>query len=97
MMSEPQEYYILTKAHEAIWPQGVILFWAENHNGYSTFLEKAGKYSEEEARDICRIRGDYGPVDFMVPCEIVDAQAVSVVDIDKFAELTVRGKGNEEG
>ena len=85
-MTKPKlEYYIITTAHTAIWPGGVILFWAANREGYSTFLEKAGRYSEAEAKEICtfRHRNTADQVDFMVPCEEVEAQAVRVVDIDK--------------
>ena len=89
--SKPQEYYILTKAHEALWPRGVILFWAANEEGYSTTLEHAGRYSEEEAKRISKARDSgIGQEDFAVPCEVVEAQAVRVVDIDKFYDLTER-------
>lgn len=87
-MSKPQEYYILTKAHEALWPRGVILFWAANEAGYSTTLEHAGRYSEEKAKRISKPRDrGIGQEDFAVPCEVVEAQAVRVVDIDKFEGL----------
>lgn len=77
------EFYIITTAHEAIWPRGVLLFWAANQNGYSTSLEGAGRYSEVEARDITRKRRDgWKPLDFMVPCEEIEAAAIRVVDID---------------
>ena len=92
-MSKPQEYYILTKAHEALWPRGVILFWAANQSGYSTTLEFAGRYSEEEAKKISKPRDrGIGQEDFMVPCEIVEAHAVRVVDIDKFDQLAGEGE-----
>jgi len=81
-----KEYYIITTHHEALWPRGVLLFWAANRSGYSTFLEKAGRYSETEAKDICAHRGDV-QVDFMVPCEQIEALAVRVVDIDNLYEL----------
>ena len=87
-MSKPQQYYILTKAHKALWPRGVILFWAENRGGYSTFLEKAGRYSEDEAKSICGLRGQ----DYMVPCDVIEAQSVRVVDIDKFNDLVKEEK-----
>jgi hypothetical protein len=87
-MDKPQEYYILTKSHEALWPRGVILFWAANEAGYSTTLELAGRYSEESANNICK-RRDSGiwQQDFAVPCEVVEAQAVRVVDIGKLEDL----------
>lgn len=80
-----KEYYIATKSHESIWPGGVILFWAPKSNGYSTFLEAAGRYSEDEAK---KIVSHPRSTDFMIPCESVEAVAVRVVDIDKFRELT---------
>jgi hypothetical protein len=82
-----KEYYILTKAHEALWPRGVCLFWAANESGYSTSLENAGRYPEEAERGICRLRDSVGQTDFMVPCEVVEQQSVRVVDIDKFEKL----------
>ena len=83
-----KEYYILTKAHKSLWPRGVCLFWAANEEGYSATLEYAGRYSEEEAKGISKPRDrGIGQEDFAVPCEVVEAQAVRVVDIDKFNEL----------
>jgi hypothetical protein len=71
-----------------MWPRGVCLFWAANQSGYSTTLEFAGRYSEEDAHNIVKRRNSgIWKQDFMVPCEVVDAQAVRVVDIDKFEEL----------
>ena len=87
-----KEFYIITTHHEALWPRGVLLFWAANRSGYSSFLEKAGRYSEEEARKICTHRGEYTLVDFMVPCEVIEAQAVRVVDIDKLNSLIQKGQ-----
>ena len=83
MFREPPEFYIATTKHEALWPRGVILFWAANERGYSSFLEKAGRYSKEEAEQICKPDSNH----FMIPCEAVEAQAVRVVDIDKLEEL----------
>jgi hypothetical protein len=88
-----KEYYILTKAHEALWPRGVCLFWAANYSGYSTTLEYAGHYSEEEAKKISKPRDSgLGQEDFAIPCEIVDSLAVRVVDIDKFDDLVKEKK-----
>ena len=33
-----------------------IVFWGKNNCGYVTDIEKAGVYSEEEARGICKNR-----------------------------------------
>lgn len=82
-----QEYYIATKAHEAIWPRGVVLFWAPNGSGYSTCLERAGRYSEEDAKKITHHHG----IDFMIPCEVVEQHAIRVVDIDLLRKLIPLG------
>jgi hypothetical protein len=81
-----RQYYILTKAHKAIWPGGTILFWGPDEKGYTTMVERAGKYSEAHALRIVATRD--GKSDFMVPCEVVEAAAIQVVDIDRFDELT---------
>lgn len=83
------EFYIITKAHEAIWPRGVILFWGPNHSGYSTTLELAGRYNREEAESICNVRPQGSePLDFMVPCSVVKQASRRIVDIDLFKSLT---------
>lgn len=86
------EYYIITTRHAALWPRGVLLFWAENQKGYSSFLEKAGKYSEQEAKSIC----GNGPkqTEFMIPCNKIEEVAIRVVDLDKMKEFT--GKSSWE-
>jgi len=72
------EYYIITKAHEALWPRGVMLFWAADEKGYSSFLEKAGRYDEARAEAICK----FSPDARMVPCEVIEGKAIRVVDYD---------------
>ena len=77
------EFYIVTRAHDSIWPGGVVLFWAANSSGYSTTIEGAGKYAEDEAKHICKHPRS---MDFMVPCEVAESACVRVVDIDKARE-----------
>ena len=74
-MSE-QLYYILCDS-----PHGSDygLFWKPKSCGYTRIIEKAGKYSEEEAKKICRLRGE----EFMVPCELIESKAIRVVDFDE--------------
>jgi hypothetical protein len=83
-------YYIATTSHAALWPRGVILWWAPDHSGYSTFLEKAGKYTEAEARRIVTKSEDHPQTDWMVPVETADGAAIRVVDLDRLHELKVR-------
>lgn len=33
---------------------GVIIWWGPHQRGYTTSLSRAGRYSEEEARAICK-------------------------------------------
>jgi len=73
-----KEYYIITKAHDALWPRGVMLFWAADQKGYSTSLEMAGRYTAERAESICK----FSPDARMVPCEVLEAKAIRVVDYD---------------
>lgn len=79
-----KEYYIITKAHEALWPRGVMLFWAANRQGYSTPLELAGRYSQDEAESICK----FSPGAWMVPCEELESKAIRVVDYDLYHVYT---------
>jgi hypothetical protein len=79
-----REYYLITKAHEAIWPRGVMLFWAKDERGYSTSLELAGRYDEERAEAICK----FSPDTWMVPCEALEAKAIRVVDYDLYHIFT---------
>jgi hypothetical protein len=46
-------------------------FWAPNWNGYTREISKAGRYSEDEARQICQraniVRPPDSPHEVMVP------------------------------
>jgi hypothetical protein len=96
-----QEYFIITCAHESIWPKNVLLYYAPDEKGYSTTLEGAGRYSEEQARKIAKPRDSHlPPMEFMVACAQVEAHSASEIDRDngskvvrvvafsKFRELT---------
>lgn len=49
-----------------------ITWWKPNSVGYTICIDKAGRYSEDEARDICR----YGSC-IAVPAELVEPMARS--------------------
>jgi hypothetical protein len=70
---EMTQYYIVLNS-----PHGsdYALFWRSNEEGYTRIIDKAGKYSEDDAKRICRMRGK----EFMVPCEVVEKAAVRVAD-----------------
>lgn len=63
------EYFIFNTDHG-----DNAIFWRPNRSGYTHILEEAGRYSKEEAIKISVPR-DSGEaqVDFMVPCETVEA------------------------
>ena len=67
------QYYIVMKN-----PHGsdYALFWRPNKAGYTRIIDNAGKYSEERAKQICKMRGE----EFMVPCEVVESSAIRVAD-----------------
>jgi hypothetical protein len=74
------EYYIVMES-----PHGsdYALFWRANEAGYTRQLDRAGRYSQERAQQICSIRGE----EFMLPCEDVDSLAVRVADWDQLISL----------
>ncbi len=40
-----------------VWSHEHSAWWRPNSLGYTTFMDKAGRYSREEAIEICRGRG----------------------------------------
>lgn len=77
-----KEFYIVMKS-----PHGsdYALFWRANREGYTRIVDKAGRYSREEAETICKLRGE----EFMVPCNGVEQMAVMLVD---HSDLVEKGK-----
>ena len=75
-----QQYYILTTAHGG---HNVALFWGPDSGGYEKNIDKAGRYSKEEADRIVRLRG----AEFMIPCEVVESRAVRMVYWDSVQEF----------
>lgn len=45
-----------------------VLWWAKNSEGYTTDIKKAGKYSKQQAMNICVTRAN----DRAWPCEYID-------------------------
>ena len=68
-------YYILSLK----WSVGdLFVWWQSNNSGYTSNLEKAGKYSREQVGE----KPDYydnGKDTLAVPCELVEKEAVRVV------------------
>jgi hypothetical protein len=62
-------YYIM---ETTTWVGDHVLFWRPESKGYTTDLDKAGRYTKEEAQKIEAVRG----TDKALPCELVDRHAV---------------------
>lgn len=75
-----KEFFIVMKS-----PMGsdYALFWRPDRAGYTRIMDHAGRYSEEEAKKICKLRGE----EFMVPCKLVEPMAVRLVDFFSVKEL----------
>lgn len=74
---EPQLYYLLSLKY-TLPRNNVLTWWGKDRCGYCWDLEKAGKYTEQEAK---KLVGD-GETTVMVPCEKAEAQAKRVVMYD---------------
>jgi hypothetical protein len=59
----PELYYI--KAHG--YSGNAFFWWGKDRHGYTTDIRAAGKYTLEEAEDICK-----RPEDTAYPCEYID-------------------------
>lgn len=53
-MSEECLIVAVDRTHDSDWP----VFWAPNRCGYTSNLDRAGRYSKEEAEAICK-NGEY--------------------------------------
>ena len=56
-----------------------ILWWGINRSGYTTDIDKAGKYTESEAQKICRDR----KTDRAFPCKYIDSVISKHVDMQR--------------
>ena len=57
-----------------------LLFWGPDRRGYTVDLDKAGKYTLEEALKIEKLRG----TDKAIPLEVAERATIRVVDDDLF-------------
>ena len=75
----------------------LAIWWRPAGCGYTTNVDKAGLYSEEEARKIERIRG----TDVAIPEEVVNALTVRTVAredvIRDYEKPTLQGKKATDG
>ena len=72
MSKEAKQFYIIS--HKQIWGDDAV-WWRPNRQGYTSRLDEAGKYSEEDAAGI-KLQDDVP-----LPCAKVDAAAHRSVDI----------------
>ena len=69
-----------------------VSWWAEGGHGYTCDLDRAGKYSEEEAANIVRNRPD---IDKAWRCEDVDGAVSRHVDSQRLKEFRALQAGTE--
>jgi len=90
------QYYVVSKKWTGLGTHTEqITFYRGNANGYTVYLEFAGKYTEEELKIKSISIGYDGKTDtFAVPCDIIDAMAYTAVpnecgNFSKLMEWTV--------
>ena len=71
-----EQYLIQHTDQNQLWP-GLAVWWAPNRNGYVTDINRAGRYTEVEAREIASNRES----DVAVPLDLALSAAMRVVDI----------------
>ena len=60
-----------------------VYWWGKNRSGYTTHLDQAGEYTEEEAREIARARD----TEKAIPCDVVREAASLQVDAQRLARI----------
>lgn len=68
-------------------PDGLLLWWGPNRCGYTTRLDEAGRYSEEEAKRQDARRD----TDVAVPLSRAQATAVAVVSAEDWHRADTQG------
>jgi hypothetical protein len=83
-MSDPNdEFYILSLK----WTRGdLVTWWAPNNSGYTTVLERAGRYSKADVDAEAGYYND-GVNTMAIPCEVVEKHAQRVVMADSLTKL----------
>lgn len=77
-------FYIVSLKHSG--NRDWLLFWRPNDQGYTSFLEAAGRYSLEDVEKNARYYNN-GDSTIAVPCEVVEALAHKAVYADDFRKL----------
>ncbi len=67
-------YYIMAKSKGFV--GNLNLWWCPKSQGYTCYISKAGKYSFDEAKDICK---DYDD-EIAYPCSYIDSMLQTAVD-----------------
>lgn len=94
-MSDGNKYHILSvkwSVPENGRHMDVCLWWNPNSAGYTTDVNKAGVYSEEQAMNLCRVSTSFDPKKDRrdtIPVRVEDVQkaAYSAVSVDKLYEF----------
>lgn len=75
------KYYILSIEHTGKHDHN-LTFWRPDRCGYTWYIPAAGKYTLEEAKEICCNPGQ----EIAVPCEVVEAVAEKYKAVPKEKE-----------
>jgi hypothetical protein len=78
----PEEQYLIL--HTFTVNGDCAVWWGPNHNGYTTDIDKAGRYTKDEADKIYRNRPK---LDKPIPWSKVEPLIVRHVHIDKVREF----------
>lgn len=84
--AEEPEYYILSLKYSRGAHCVVLLWWRPDNNGYTMFLEAAGRYKESEVLKSPSYYND-GEDTLAIPCADVERHAHRAVDVDRKYDL----------
>lgn len=83
-------YYI--RSHECGYAGNSPYWWGKNSSGYTAYIDKAGKYTKDEAEEICRSANKCvkpeNPQESMYLCNEIDLLCHRVFDSQNTGKLT---------
>ena len=80
------DYYI--QRHESGYLGNAPIWWCKNGYGYSAYLEKAERFTEQKVIEICGVPiGEKGEKYKAWPCDFIDERTHTVFDMQSFFEL----------
>lgn len=83
-MTNKTELYYIQSEERGFTASGQPFWWRPNRKGYTTDISKAGKYTHEEAKEICQ-----SGQEVMYECFVVDTYTVPMV---MFGNIKLMGR-----